>query len=503
MSGPSVTDPSDVGAAASLGQRTAVGTLRVFASEALLLPTGLLTAAYLSRRLGAVGYGWLTLANTVLGWVEWTTVTLFSRAAVKLVSEARDWRPVGQAIARLYLLVGTAVGVGVWLTADVVATLLREPVLAGLLRLYALDAPLMALGRAHESMLTGLGDFDQRAWASASRWLSRLALVFLLGEMGLGVRGAILSTIGASVVGLAVARWRARPRLLGRVRTDWRPLWALAAPIFLYSLTMRLFEKLDVMMLRPLGASAADVGVYGAAQRLSVLPTLFAVSFAPVLLASVSRALSRGQQGQARSLSAGSLRLVVALLPLATLAAGASPQIVSWIYDPTFAAAGRVLAWLIVAAWAQVVIAVTTSLLVAADRPAWSFALVGPMLPLVVLGHLWLIPRAGAVGAAQATTAVSVLAAVACLAAAYRTWRMPWPLATAVRALLLAGPAFVLGGLQTASGPWVMLKVAGGCLAVALVFVLLGEVRRQEWRALAALLGRRGRDPAGERGRNG
>ena len=40
-------------------------TLRIFAGEALAIPTGLVTAAFLTRRLGPEGYGLFTLAATV------------------------------------------------------------------------------------------------------------------------------------------------------------------------------------------------------------------------------------------------------------------------------------------------------------------------------------------------------------------------------------------------------------------------------------------------------
>lgn len=45
------------------------GTLWIFLSEALVLPTGLLTAAFLTRRLGPEGYGLLTLASVLVAWM--------------------------------------------------------------------------------------------------------------------------------------------------------------------------------------------------------------------------------------------------------------------------------------------------------------------------------------------------------------------------------------------------------------------------------------------------
>lgn len=48
----SMVSPAVAGAAQPRGGRMIDGTARVFLAEALLVPTGLLTVAYLTRRLG-------------------------------------------------------------------------------------------------------------------------------------------------------------------------------------------------------------------------------------------------------------------------------------------------------------------------------------------------------------------------------------------------------------------------------------------------------------------
>jgi O-antigen/teichoic acid export membrane protein len=80
--------------------RLADGVVRGFAAELLLLPTGLVTAAVLTRVLGPEGYGLFSLAATFIGWMAWTTTALLARAAVKLVSEAEDWTPVASSVLR-------------------------------------------------------------------------------------------------------------------------------------------------------------------------------------------------------------------------------------------------------------------------------------------------------------------------------------------------------------------------------------------------------------------
>ena len=69
------------------GRHTLDGPIRVFLAEALILPTGLVTLAFLTRRLGAADCGLFTLTVTVVTWIEWTLTAMFARAINKCVSE--------------------------------------------------------------------------------------------------------------------------------------------------------------------------------------------------------------------------------------------------------------------------------------------------------------------------------------------------------------------------------------------------------------------------------
>ena len=168
------------------------GTARVFLAETLVIPTRLLTVTFLTRQLGPESFGLFTLAATIVGWIESSINTLFSRPALKLVSESEDWKSVGATIVRLYVAVSLVATVVLWLVSAPVARLFGEPRLAIYLQLFALDIPLSGLTQAHYSLLVGTGDFRPRALSSASRWIARLLLVVILVELGLSINGAIL-----------------------------------------------------------------------------------------------------------------------------------------------------------------------------------------------------------------------------------------------------------------------------------------------------------------------
>ena len=469
--------------------RVVGGTVWSFLAEALIVPTGLLTAAFLTRRLGPEAYGLYVLATALIGWIEWSVTAVFARTTVKFVSDADDWRPVGETVVRQYLLVSGPIALLVWVFAGSIGRALDAPALAAYLRLFALDIPLFSLARAHRGIMTGLQGYTQQAITGAAHWIARLALIVILVEAGLSVTGAILGSVGATAVELAVGRAFVRPRLSLRSSFPARQLWTYAAPLFLAAMSQRLFNLLDLVALKALGGTAAQAGLYGAAQNISLFPGLFALSMTPVLLAAVGRLMRGGDRDGARAMGRGALRAVILLVPFAALIAGSAREIARLVFGPAFIPAGPLMALLVFAALGMLVVSVAATLLIAADRPRRTLALSGPLLPLALTGHVLLIPRLGPIGAAAVTTTVAGLAALAALVVLDRTCRIRPPAATFWRSLIVAVPAYMVAAAWSTVGLalFVKLMVIGALTGGALAF--LGELGAPELALARSLLG--------------
>jgi O-antigen/teichoic acid export membrane protein len=471
-------------------RHTLVGSVRVFLGESLLIPTGLLTAAYLARRLGPEGYGLFAVAAALVAWIEWSLAALFSRASVKFVADVRDWRPIGSTILSVHVFVSVAAALLLWLAAPPLAAFLGTPAIAGYLRVFALDIPLFSMAQAHRNILVGLGGFTQRAWAAAARWVSRLILVVLLVELGLSINGAILGSIGASLIELVVARAFVRPAFSSRAALRVRKLLGYAAPLLLSAVAIRLFDKLDLVALMALGGRPGQAGLYAAAQNLALLPGLFTGAVSPVLLSALSRALRDGESALAGRLAQHAMRGMLLLLPFASLVAGAAPEIVRLVFGPAFFQTATLLSWLIFAAVAQVFVSVGTAILTATGRVGLTLALTGP-LPLIALsGYLVLIPNWGPLGAAIVTFLCATLAAAATVLAVHRVCRALPPAATAMRCTLVCLAAFGAATLWPTQGWLVIAKLAAISLAIPAALGVLGEFSAAELSALRAL-GRR------------
>lgn len=456
-------------------RHTLDGTVWNFLGDSLALPLGFLVVIFLTRRLGPEGYGLYALVGGVILWLEWSIVGLFSKATIKLVGETDDWRPLGSALVRIYFFAGLAAGCLLWALATPMSLAMNEPLTAGYLRLFAVDIPLFTLAQAHKNLLVGTGAFRPRAVSSAVRWISRFLLIVVLVEAGFSVHGAILGNIAASVIELIVCRWYIRPPVFCPFRFPFRLFWGYALPLFLCGISLNLFTKVDLFALKILGGTAAEAGVYGAAQNISLIPGVFAFSFSALILSTLSRLLHEGDEDHAKKIAGASMRVILLMLPAAGIIWGASREIIGLLFGSGYAAAAVPLGLLFLGAIGQASLSVGTVILAALGKPGWTFVLTGPLVPLAVCAHLIVIPRMGADGAALVTAVVSLIGAGAVTVTINRLWCIRSSVKTFCRSILVALSAYAATTMWPASGIVLPIKVLVLAAALFPVFWILGE----------------------------
>lgn len=463
------------------------GSAHIFLAEILILPTGLITAAFLGRMLGPSNYGLFALASMLVTWLEWAAVSVFGGATIKFVGEARDWESVGSLALRLHLCVGLCAAFLLWFAAEPLADLFREPEMAIFLRIYALDIPVFSLATGYGAILAARGLFKEKARAISGRIMARLALILILVGLGFSVSGAIVGMIGASLVQLSICRVHLEVPFYSRASISIRRYFGLALPLFFSSLSLRVF-RLDLVVLKILGGTAAQAGFYGTALNLSIPPVLFSSAMQSPLLSTLTRELKFGNREKAITVGTTSLRSVLWLIPFAFMTAGAAPEIIRLIFGSRFVAAAPLLAWLIFAPIGLHAIYTSSSVFIALDRPNWTYRLTLPMVPLAAVGHLVLIPRLGAVGAAAVTAAVALLGAGAAMFAAYACLDAR----PSARSIGASGSASAAAGILAffwpASGLMVIIKILVIMGVIVATMVAMGEFTRSELRTIRSLL---------------
>jgi O-antigen/teichoic acid export membrane protein len=467
------------------------GTVLVMAAEALAFPAGLAATILLTRYLLAAEYGALALALAGTAWLEWTVVSLFARAAWKLIAEADDWRPVGTAVVRSFLLASLPFAALVFAAAGAVSQVLGVPALAPLLRVLAFEIPIFVTAQAYRTILIGRGLHRSRATVAAVRWTVRALLIAAGVLLGVSLAGIAALIVAATAVELGFVRWRAVGPVPGhrssgeepagaRSTLTMRHLVVYAAPLAVSAICLRLFDRIDIFALRLLGGSMENVAAYGVAQNLALAPALFGSALTPAVIAGLSYRLARGDRAGAQQLGAAALRAGFLVLPLALLAAGASPALIDLLFGAQYADAAPLFALLVVAAAAMLLIALASGVLVAAGRLRWTVVVTLPLLLVALAGHLVMVPRAGAVGAAAVTAGTALLGAAAACAAARFLVGTPIPLATLVRGVTLGGSAGWAMSIWHLPGPAVLPVLALVVVMLVAATCLTGELRASE-----------------------
>lgn len=464
------------------------GTARIFLAELLFPLSAIITTGFLTREFGPQGYGLLALALTTIIWVESAITSFFAKATIKFVGETSDWKPVGAMIVRLSLKVGIAAMVFVWLLAAPLSVLLNEPDLVFYLRVCAVDIPLLCVGQAYRNVLIGTGNYQGGAVARAGRWLARLCLVVVLVEAGLSITGALLGVIGSSAVELWLSRWYLGSGMFIKQARMPMPIQRYGTLLFLSSLCLIFYNGMDLFMLKILGGTATQAGIYSAAQSLSLLPGLFSWTFSSLLLATLSRQLADRQGERARELARDAMRITLWLVPIAAIIAGAAPEIVGVVFGTAFVPAGPLLALLIVGAIANVMLMVSLTIMTAAGLPARTLMFTAPLVPLALGGHLFLIPRLGAQGAALVTLVVSLLGASVAVASVYALWKVWPPVGTLLRSLAVGLVVGATSLLWPTPGLFVFAKLIVLGIISLLGYWWIGEFRHGEVAAVRSLL---------------
>jgi O-antigen/teichoic acid export membrane protein len=392
------------------GARLAGGALLIFTAEVLALAAGVLVFIALAG-MGPAAYGLYALAMAIVTWIEWTIVSLFARITIRAVGDAEAWEPVAAGALRLHVAVGLGAAVLLAGAAQPLAALMGVPPLAQILRLLALDIPIFAASWVHWHVAAGRGLFRARALGSLGRSLARLIFIGACLQLGLSVFSAVLATIAASTLELALARRLIsipiRSGSLMVLRVWGSAVWILGAS----AVAMRLFDKLDLFLLKALGAPLDEIGIYAIAQTLCVLPPLVAMALGPSLLGMSARLRAEGRFDAARMLERESLGVVFWLVPVAAFIAVGSRTLVVGLFGPMYGDAGFLLSILIFAAVAQALVAVCGVILTASDRMGTVLMITTSLVTAALCGHWFAIPRWGSYGAALVTCGVSIAGA--------------------------------------------------------------------------------------------
>jgi len=424
----------------------------------------------LSRLLEPSAFGLIALANgyllVVLVFIEQgVNQAIVQRKDVSAEHlDAAFWSSVVLAV----LLAGLTL-----LLANPIARLFGEPTLEPLLRWLSLSLVLTGLRATQTAMLQRDLRFRALAVRTASAETVGGAIAVLMALAGLGVWSLVGQALGREIAG-SIALWGIsswRPRLKVEA-APLRDLTRFGTPVVADRLVAVLQGKADDMLIGlVLGATA--LGYYSVGYRLlSYLTQLVTGTVQSVALPVLSR-LQADLERLRRVFIIMLEYLALGAFPVFVGIAFVAPELVPLVFGPRWSASIPVMQVLALAGAAKALPIATSTVFLAAGKPAIQLGLNVVTTSLAVIGFAVVVPR-GIVAVALVHLLVNLLAAPLHAVVLRRSLGVPARrLAAALHVpvaglLLLGGVLFIMEAVRPDSVmpiAWLVLKVALGAAA--------------------------------------
>ncbi|MFI5298946.1 MAG: lipopolysaccharide biosynthesis protein [Polyangiales bacterium] len=455
-----------------------LGAFALVVSDALGALATVGTTMLLTRRLGVDLFGEVSLALAVVFAIEWLMPTLLARASTKLIAEAEDDAPIATTVLQTYLLLGVGAALLLVLCAWPLGRAMHSRHLTPMLLVLALEVPVFAAAKAHVGVLGGRRRLHECAIAGVGRVVTRTSVLTALVFAGAGSWSAILAGLLGFSAELVLARRFVRPALRGPViSTPWG-LCVTALPLFFAVAPFRVYERLDLFMVRALDFESSDAGQYAAAQLVGMIPTVLAGTLVIVAITSLVQAAKVTPSTPpdvlpiARARIRDLYRAEFALIPIVGILSGCGSRWTDIVFGHDYRKAAIVAPILLLAGVAQLSTTTATAMLIARNENRLAIAITVPMLVVGAIAYAFVVPRFGMVGAAFANLAVSAGAAVTAERVVRHVWGDGAPASALLRALAAAAAAHGIGRLiATSAFTVVPIQV----IVAAAAMLLLGE----------------------------
>jgi O-antigen/teichoic acid export membrane protein len=277
----------------------------------------------------------------------------------------------------------------------------------------------------HDTLLVAMGKPWWAVWRNALFAAVRLGLMVVLGLVGLGAQGIVLSWVLPIVVWIVVgslvlaAMTRAvSRRALGGVLPGWRPAAAFLGPTSVAELGPALLYNVVTVIVTERFGSATGALFFMAWQAVTVVD-VSATFFMKSLIVGVAR-----EPGRTAELAAATRRrLLVIFLPLLALGCLIAGPALGLVFGPEYAAAADVLRLLLVGLAFRLIVLIELGIRQALGR-AVAYARLQLLSCVAVVVAVAVVPvGASDVGALVPVAVAYIAVQVACAVVALRANR--------------------------------------------------------------------------------
>ncbi len=206
-----------------------------------------------------------------------------------------------------------------YLSAPVLASLLRDPTLTPLFRISSLIIPSFAAASFYLYYYIGIHRFNLQSTLKIVRSFARIffvvGLAYFFGLKG-SISGYILAPAAVFLTAWLIDRLfidRQFPKDSKEV-FDWKKLISYAWPVTLFMIFYEMLISLDLYLVKGLLASDYLTGIYNASLTVGRIPYYLFYALTLVMLPSISRTTSQNNHEETKRIMAQTFRLMLIIL---------------------------------------------------------------------------------------------------------------------------------------------------------------------------------------------
>jgi O-antigen/teichoic acid export membrane protein len=387
------------------------GAIYLTLSAFLFMLSGYIANIWLGRHFGPKIYGQYGVVIALLSLVNIMQSAGLPQALAKFTSENPSKKDSILKSSLIIQIISTCIlTILFYLLSPILAKLLNDESLTKYLQLSALVFPIYGIYSVYVGYYNGIHKFGKQATLN-SIYASVKVVSIIVFSIFFYINGALIAFIIAPLIALFFGIHI--PSNVNKV-FPFTKLIRFSIPIIIFSVFTTLFLSLDLFFVKSMMSSqSTNAGYYIAAQNIALIIYFCTSAASSVILPSISRKLSLGQNGIASLLINNSLKYTILILaPSVALMAATSTQLINTIYSSRYSTSASSLQILLVAYIFLAVFVLFANVLNGASKPYKAVMSAIPGLIIQSLLCIYLIPRFGLNGAAIATligASISVL----------------------------------------------------------------------------------------------
>jgi O-antigen/teichoic acid export membrane protein len=459
------------------------GTMLLSLGWAAQLVSGYAINIWLARIFGAEGLGLYGVTMSILMWVEIGLISGLPTAVQKFTASHPDEAgSIFRSASRMQIVSITVVFGVAFIVSPWFSRFLGDARLTGLIRIAIFDLWFYGLFFITLSLQNGLKRFGGQAFLIAFYAVTRLGFNILFVSIFHSMAGALIANIAASACGLGAGLIMARPLINPPVLTQKRnsDLVRFAWPLALNWLIIQLLLSVDLWFVKSRCEGVVS-GYYYAAGILARTPYQLFFALSAILLPVISEAMSRHQIDVARRAIREAVRfLMMAALPLALMAHRFGKELLE-LLAKDLGPAATLLSILI---WGMILLSVYflfTMVLSADNRPRLVLGITLATVSCDILFNAIAVSRFGAIGASIATTSSILLGCSVLGVFVFKRFGGFLSGFSFCRILTASALVYGLSLVIPFQGLNVLLVLSVLGVLYALILILLGEMRREDW----------------------